>query len=89
MPYDQETLLGYSTTIFIETACITSLCTILAAENIFFLGVCTYSKTFLSDLYDKFHEIDEEILIREENMDGMKIRRLLVSVMETHIEVFE
>lgn len=89
LPFNQDTILGYLVTIFIETASITALCTTLAAGNILFLGTCVYSKTFLGDLYHIFGEIDEEIRTKRTQMDGVKIRKLLISIVETHNEIFE
>ena len=88
-PYDQTTYWGYAITLALETASITTLVTILAAENIIFSGFCNYSIRMMKDLQVYFQRIDTEIRLNRENMDETKIRRNLIECVKNHVEVFE
>ena len=87
-PYDQTTVWGYGITLVLECSGISTLCLLLATENVYFIGICDYSKGLLQELDLYFNEIDD-IIERKLSNAETKIRLLLITMIRTHVELFE
>lgn len=87
-PYDQTTVWGYGITLALECSGISTLCLLLATENVYFIGICDYSKGLLQELNIYFNEVDDIIERNLSNAD-IRIRKLLITMIRTHVEIFE
>lgn len=57
-------------------------------ENTYFIAICNYSKLLLEELKIYFDQID--MIIEKKLPDAeTRIRSLLITMIKTHVEIFE
>lgn len=89
MPWDDNTVLGYSLTMTNVLIGSWTTCLIIATVDSLFFGICFYIETMLAEMFSMFTELDEYLEKHEVNHRDVYVARQLQEIIRFHATIIK
>lgn len=83
-PWNQETLIGYICTIFMQAFTIFSAVFLLCAVICIYFGFCSYSEGFLLDLVEDIKKIGKDVSEQRKVIEISELRKRIIGIVNFH-----